>query len=203
MQAVYLLFDGRIGAEAHLWNEYRGSFDSAEKARMASVDSGWGRVVLFSENFGMLVISAKGVTSDNIIMAGGKFDDGQWHSSHEILMGGAAMMHKYNVSRVDGRDAPGGDKEDARYFVLDYVHDRYAWLALHHYAVSVSMHNQELSERIMAELNDTMHRHGEQEWRMDTNLIPLEFDDIPSGFDRPMTAVEATEHVNNIRHHVN
>lgn len=41
---------------------------------------------------------------------------------------------KYHVERTDGRDRPGGDKADAAYFVLDYVHDRYARTALAAYA---------------------------------------------------------------------
>ena len=41
---------------------------------------------------------------------------------------------KFHVSRIDGRDRPGGDKADARYFVLDYVHDEFARAALALYA---------------------------------------------------------------------
>lgn len=44
------------------------------------------------------------------------------------------LYGKFRVSRVDGRDRPGGDREDAGYFVLDYVHDPYARAALEAYA---------------------------------------------------------------------
>ena len=40
---------------------------------------------------------------------------------------------KFNVSRKDGRDAPGGDREGAEYFTLDLTHDRYAGQALRAY----------------------------------------------------------------------
>lgn len=45
-----------------------------------------------------------------------------------------AIYGKFNVSRVDGRDAEGGDKADAEYFVLDITHDPYAREALMFYA---------------------------------------------------------------------
>lgn len=41
---------------------------------------------------------------------------------------------KFRVERTDGRDQPGGDKADARYFVLDYAHDPHARTALAAYA---------------------------------------------------------------------
>lgn len=41
---------------------------------------------------------------------------------------------KYHVERLDDRDQPGGDKANARYFVLDYAHDPYAQAALAAYA---------------------------------------------------------------------
>lgn len=44
------------------------------------------------------------------------------------------LHRKFHVQRVDGRDQPGRDKDDARYFVLDYVHDAYARIALTAYA---------------------------------------------------------------------
>lgn len=44
------------------------------------------------------------------------------------------LFGKYHVERVDGRDAPGGDKADARYFVLDYVNDPLARWPLLQYA---------------------------------------------------------------------
>lgn len=51
----------------------------------------------------------------------------------------AGYYEKYNVSRKDGRDQPGGDREGAQYFVLDLSHDRFARLAMNVYlAVSRS-----------------------------------------------------------------
>ena len=44
------------------------------------------------------------------------------------------LYHKFNVSRVDQRDAPGGDRSGAEYFVLDCTHDRFAKAALLAYA---------------------------------------------------------------------
>lgn len=41
---------------------------------------------------------------------------------------------KFNVSRKDGRDAPGGDREGAVYFTLDIAHDEFAKPALRAYA---------------------------------------------------------------------
>lgn len=43
------------------------------------------------------------------------------------------LYAKYYVARMDGRDAPGGDKDNARYFVLDYVNDPGAVVALRAY----------------------------------------------------------------------
>ena len=44
------------------------------------------------------------------------------------------LINKYSVHRTDGRDAPGGDKDGASYFVLDYAHDPIARAALEYYA---------------------------------------------------------------------
>lgn len=43
------------------------------------------------------------------------------------------LYGKFDVHRVDRRDLPGGDRENARYFVLDYVHDPGAMVALEAY----------------------------------------------------------------------
>lgn len=50
------------------------------------------------------------------------------------MMEDGPMFGKYWVSRVDGRDRPGGDKDNARYFVLDYVNDKFAREAMLYYA---------------------------------------------------------------------
>ena len=44
------------------------------------------------------------------------------------------LINKYSVHRTDGRDAPGGDKDGASYFVLDYAHDPIARAALEYYS---------------------------------------------------------------------
>jgi len=46
------------------------------------------------------------------------------------------LIGKFNVSRVDGSDAPGGRHEGCRYFVLDMTHDKHAIPALRAYAES-------------------------------------------------------------------
>jgi hypothetical protein len=49
----------------------------------------------------------------------------------EELNGG--LFDKYFVMRNDHRDLPGGDKEGAKYFVLDIAHDPFARTALASY----------------------------------------------------------------------
>lgn len=55
------------------------------------------------------------------------------------------VYHKFHVARVDGRDQPGGDREDARYFVLDYRHDPFARLAVLAYADACAATHPELA----------------------------------------------------------
>lgn len=64
----------------------------------------------------------------------------------------AGLYSKFTVDRTDGRDAPGGDRAKARYFVLDYVHDVYAWIALASYAVSVQTAIPDLCRDLCKEL---------------------------------------------------
>lgn len=40
------------------------------------------------------------------------------------------VFNKFHVHRTDGRDHPGGDRENAKYFVLDVTHDPFARRAL-------------------------------------------------------------------------
>lgn len=47
------------------------------------------------------------------------------------------LYGKFHVERVDGADRPGGPKEGARYFVLDYVHDPVARIALRAYVTEL------------------------------------------------------------------
>jgi len=46
------------------------------------------------------------------------------------------VIHKYNVTRVDGSSAPGGKHDGCFYFVLDLDHDPHAKAALKAYADS-------------------------------------------------------------------
>lgn len=48
----------------------------------------------------------------------------------------SGFYRKFNVSRVDGRDAPGGDREGAEYFTLDLKHDPFARVAVLAYATA-------------------------------------------------------------------
>ena len=59
---------------------------------------------------------------------------------------------KFNVSRTDGRDQPGGDKEDAQYFVLDLTHDPYAREAMMFYAFKCVDEFPELAADIWRQL---------------------------------------------------
>ena len=63
---------------------------------------------------------------------------------------------KYYVSRVDGRDAPGGDKEDSKYYVLDYQHDKFAFEALAFYAKCCETEFPELSSDIRKKLSERL-----------------------------------------------
>lgn len=60
------------------------------------------------------------------------------------------IYRKFNVSRVDGRDQPGGDKHGAEYFVLDMTHDPHARAALLAYAVSCRGDYPALSRDLLA-----------------------------------------------------
>lgn len=46
----------------------------------------------------------------------------------------AGLYHKFNVTRTDGTDQPGGKHEGCEYFVLDLTHDPFALPALKAYA---------------------------------------------------------------------
>jgi hypothetical protein len=46
------------------------------------------------------------------------------------------LLHKFNVQRVDGSDAPGGKHYGCEYFTLDLTHDKHALAALSAYAKS-------------------------------------------------------------------
>lgn len=65
------------------------------------------------------------------------------------------LSEKFHVRRVDGRDSPGGDKADAKYFVLDYVHDPYARFAVAAYANKCESMCPELASDLRAALDRT------------------------------------------------
>lgn len=64
------------------------------------------------------------------------------------------LFGKFNVSRVDGRDQPGGDKEDAVYFVLDIRHDWYAREALRKYATEALVEYPKLAIDLVTLLDE-------------------------------------------------
>lgn len=65
------------------------------------------------------------------------------------------LFRKFVVERADGRDQPGGDKADARYFVLDYWHDPHARKALSAYAEAVHAECPEFAADLRRRLLDT------------------------------------------------
>ena len=64
------------------------------------------------------------------------------------------LYGKYFVSRVDHRDVAGGDRDDARYFVLDYIHDKHAKEALKYYAYLCEDEFPQLAVDLWMELRD-------------------------------------------------
>ncbi len=72
--------------------------------------------------------------------------------TNESEMKDTGLYGKFHVSRVDERDQPGGDKENARYFVLDYVNDPFARQALMYYAFVCSKDYPELAQDLWIQL---------------------------------------------------
>lgn len=62
----------------------------------------------------------------------------------------AGLYQKFNVSRRDGRDQPGGDRQDAVYFVLDISHDPFALDALRAYRMVCEGRCPELAKELWA-----------------------------------------------------
>lgn len=58
------------------------------------------------------------------------------------------IFNKFNVSRTDGSDAPGGKHEGCEYFVLDVTHDPYAKDALVAYSKACAVSHPTLSDDI-------------------------------------------------------
>lgn len=63
------------------------------------------------------------------------------------------FYYKYNVSRIDGRDQPGGDREGATYFTLDLTFDPYALKALKTYADTCKDELPELTKDLYNRFN--------------------------------------------------
>ena len=63
------------------------------------------------------------------------------------------LFHKFNVTRTDGSDQPGGKHHGCAYFVLDVDHDPHAKAALQAYAVACAQSHPQLSADLIA-------RHG-------------------------------------------
>lgn len=80
------------------------------------------------------------------------------------------LYQEFRVERVDGRDQAGGDKADARYFVLDYVHDRFAQVALYEYAKRVWLANPEVAQDLWRELRAA----GFPEHQAESRSIPID-----------------------------
>jgi len=73
------------------------------------------------------------------------------------------MYAKFETRRLDGRDLPGGDKDGASYFVLDYAQDPYARIALSAYADACENDLPQLASDLRAELERTvLHAHGNE-----------------------------------------
>lgn len=67
------------------------------------------------------------------------------------------LYGKFHVERVDGKDRPGGPREGARYFVLDYVNDPVARIALRAYVTELRKRGIEpdLATDLNREINAT------------------------------------------------
>ena len=63
------------------------------------------------------------------------------------------LYRKFEVRRVDGRDLAGRDKSNAKYFVLDYVNDPYAKVALEAYATACTHALPELARDLLVQLD--------------------------------------------------
>jgi hypothetical protein len=65
------------------------------------------------------------------------------------------QRNKFEVRRTDGKDQPGGPKEGARYFVLDYANDSYARDALMEYIGACNLEFPQLANDLINELRTT------------------------------------------------
>lgn len=91
----------------------------------------------------------------------------------EPLPAETGLYGKFRVERVDGRDQPGGDKADAAYFVLDYVHDRYAQRAVLAYADACAAELPELASDLRARIAITP-------WPTESGPLVLTLPEVPA-----------------------
>jgi hypothetical protein len=85
------------------------------------------------------------------------------------------LQKRYNVTRVDGRDQPGGDRVDSKLFVLDIVHDLAARSALRDYL------NRTRNDDLAADLRELLDETAEQALRhalVKQKTIPAELTDV-------------------------
>lgn len=68
------------------------------------------------------------------------------------------LYQKYVVTRTDGSSVPGGKHADCDYFVLDLVHDPYAFAALETYAENCASEYPHLYDDLNDKLAKTRHR---------------------------------------------
>lgn len=66
------------------------------------------------------------------------------------------LYSKYHVARVDGADAPGGRRAEARYFVMDYRFDPDAWASVASYCVYCALRRPALAADLAKGLMETL-----------------------------------------------
>lgn len=71
------------------------------------------------------------------------------------------VYHKFNVTRTDGKSAPGQKHEGCFYFVLDCDHDPHAKAALEAYAKSCEADYQPLASDVLAIVDGCAFGSGE------------------------------------------
>lgn len=81
---------------------------------------------------------------------------------HSVPSTGQGAFRKYNVSRVDGSDAPGGKHHGERYFVLAVDSDPFAVPAITAYAAACEATHLELADELR------------EKWGAKTNTQPDE-----------------------------
>lgn len=75
------------------------------------------------------------------------------------------LYSKFIVERTDGRDQPGGDRENARYFVLDYVNDPVAREAVRTYcSFALALGFEKLYDELMDALDEVEKKYGAYDW---------------------------------------